>query len=579
MRELLPFVRLFWPSRLWIFWGAFFGLATMVASVGLLALSGWFLSAAAFAGLSVISAREFNFFTPSAGVRGFAILRTGGRYAERILSHEATFRLLASLRVWFYQRIEPLAPAGLLRHRSGDLLSRIVTDIDTLDGLFLRVISPLLIALGLAAIAGTFLWWLSPVLALIFWFFFALAGLLVPLLVRHMGNQIGRTMQQCGARLRTAAVEDMQGMADLMVYGADTRHRARLLEESERLLMQQERMARVSGLSSALMTLLAGLAAVSALFAAIPLAQQSVFDGAMLALITFGILATFEAVLPIPHAFQFLGKTREAARRLLEVTEVEPAVTFPENPCREAAGALCLKSVSFAYAGGSGAEALRDVSLSVADGAKVAIVGPSGSGKSTLAHLLVRFWDPRSGQITLGDSDLRQLSEEQLRNTITLVSQKSHIFCATMRENLLIAAPHADEQQLWQALEQAQLADFVRGLPEGLDTWAGEGGARLSGGQARRLVLARALLKNVSIWVLDEPTEGLDAVTQQQFMATLLDSLAGQTLILITHITAGLEAMDTVYFMEDGQLICSGSHRQLLRTSERYRVFTNCAGD
>ncbi|MBB5021544.1 heme ABC transporter ATP-binding protein/permease CydC [Desulfurispira natronophila] len=573
MRDLWPFVRLFWPQRIWIAGGLLCGLATMVASVGLLALSGWFLSAAAFAGLSALSAKEFNFFTPSAGVRGFAIMRTGGRYAERILSHEATLRLLAALRVWFYRALEPLAPATLQRYRSGDLLTRIVNDIDTLDNLYIRVLLPSVVALGVATLAGAFLWWLHPSLALVFWLFVLLAGLALPTFSSHLGYRVGKVMQLHSARLRTHIVEDVQGLADLKVYGAEANHRQRVLRESEALLKQQERMARISGFNNAMLTLLSGLAALVALFIAIPMTQAGHFDGAMLALIAFGILAAFESVMPLPLAWQYLGRTMESARRLLEVIRQRPAVTFNDqlDNMTPSEPSISFQQVSFTYPAGT--VALQDVDLHIAAGEKVAIVGPSGSGKTTIAHLLSRFWDPRRGTITIGGCDLRHLSEVQLRDTVTLVSQKSHIFCATLRDNLLLANPQADEATLWQTLERAQLHDFVKALPEGLDTWTGEGGSRLSGGQARRLILARALLKNSPIWILDEPTEGLDTTTEQQFLHTLFANMGGKTLVLITHRTSELARMDRVCFMVDSRVEAVGSHAELIQQCERYRRF------
>lgn len=579
MKELYPIIKLLHPHRVWAFWGVAAGILTLLASIGLLALSGWFISASAVAGLSLAATHLFDFHTPSAGVRGFAVLRTIGRYAERVISHEATLRLLASLRVWFYRKIEPQAPASLYRHRSGDLLSRIVTDIDILDSLFVRVLSPTIAALAVAAVVGGLLWWLAPHLALVFFLFFLLAGIVTPLLAGWIGNRIGAEIQKQQATLRSNLVEDLQGMADLTVYQARHHHRHQRLAESDHLLRLQEKMTMISGCSTALLTLLGGLAALSALYVAVPLAQSGNFSTPVLALIAFVVLAAFESIQPLPPAYQMLGKIRAAAERLLEVSEAPAAVVFPTEPAAEPKDfAIAFRRVGFGYPESGGSRAVAAVDLMIPARSTMALVGPSGSGKTTLAHLLTRFWDPDHGSISVGGFDLRRFSEEQLRSMVTMVSQKAHIFNATLRDNLLLAAPYADEVQLRQALERAQLAEFVATLPDGLDTWAGENGSQLSGGEARRLVLARALLKNAPIWILDEPTEGLDSGTRRRFTETLFANLAGRSGLFITHTPEALARVDQVCFLENGRVVACDSHQQLFAENPRYRHFIGTHG-
>jgi ATP-binding cassette, subfamily C, bacterial CydC len=304
------------------------------------------------------------------------------------------------------------------------------------------------------------------------------------------------------------------------------------------------------------------------------MAQAGRFDGALLALITFGILAAFEAVLPLPPAYQMLGKICSAARRILEVTDAPATVLFTTSPAAAPADfGIHYHNVSFTYPGTNGTGVIEQISLRAAPHSMVALVGPSGCGKTTLAHLEPVSGIRNQGRITIGGTDLRHFTEAQLRRMVTLVSQKSHIFSATLRDNLLIAEPKADEAALWAALERAQLADFVAGLPKGLDTWTGEGGSHLSGGQARRLILARALLKNSPIWILDEPTEGLDNQTRRQFTETLFANLQGKTVLLITHTVDILQRMEQVWFMENGRITCCGSHQELFTTWGRYRHF------
>lgn len=548
MNELVPFLRLFWPSRLWIFWGLFFSLAATMASIGLLALSGWFLSAAAFAGMSAATAHTFNFFTPSAGVRGFAIVRTGGRYAERVLAHEATFRLLASLRVWFFDRIEPLTPARLARSRSGDLLGRIVGDIDTLDNLFIRLLSPSIVALGVGSFVGLFLWWLAPPLAVAFWLFYVAAGVLVPFIASRFGSRAGTETLVASNQLRTALVEDIQGMADLLAYGAYRKHQKRIAAYAAQLLQGQRKFAYASAFGSAANTCLAGFAVVILLIIAIPLSQAGVFDGAHIALIAFGSLAAFEAVMGLPLAWQSLGKTVNAATRLNEIVCATPAVTFPEQsialPNRYD---VVFQNVTFGY--DPSKPIVQDFSLRIDQGKTVAIAGRSGIGKSTLAALLARLYDPQQGEIAIDGIDVRHFDEATLRTLIGVVSQKSDLFGATIRDNLLLGKLDANDDELWQALERAKLAAFVRTLPHGLETWVGESGATLSGGQGRRLVLARTLLKRPPIIILDEPTEGLDPLTRAEFMQTVWENIDGQTVLLITHDQDDLLRADAVVKM------------------------------
>ena len=574
MNEMLPFLKLLYPHRFGVFWALVAGILTLFASIGLLALSGWFLSAAAVAGLSLTTAHLFNYHTPSAGVRGFAVLRTGGRYAERVISHETTLRLLSSLRVWFYQKIEPQAPASLYRYHSGDLLNRIVTDIDILDSLFVRILLPTITALAVAAAVGVLFWWLAPSLALVFFFFFLLAGIMTPILTGWLGQRIGAEIQRQQAVLRSNLVEDLQGMGDLIVYGAKGSHNCQRLAESDRLLHLQEKMAVISGGSTALITLFGGLAALFGLYVAAPLAQSGHFAEPVLAFIAFAVLAAVESVQPLPLAYQVLGKIRAAAARLFEIGNAPLTVVFPGQPTPEPTDfTINFRQVGFAYPESGGNRAIAGVDLFISGQSTMALVGPSGSGKTTLAHLLTRFWDPDHGTISIGGVELRQFSEKQLRSMVTMVSQKAHIFNATLRENLLIAAPHADDTQLWEALARAQLADFVNTLPDGLETMAGENGSHLSGGEARRLVLARALLKNAPIWILDEPTEGLDNLTRRRFTETLFTNLAGRSGMFITHTREALARVDHVCFLENGRIVACGSHKQLLSENPRYRHF------
>ncbi|MEE4266249.1 MAG: cysteine/glutathione ABC transporter ATP-binding protein/permease CydC [Desulfobacteraceae bacterium] len=569
-RELAPFLKLFNVHLKWMALGILCGLIAVVSAVGLLALSGWFISAAAFAGLTVASAQLFNFFHPGIGVRLFAIGRTVARYAERIVSHDATFRILQSLRSWFYIHLEPLAPARLMMFRSGDILNRIVADIDALDNLYLRVLSPSTVALVTSMLVVAFLWIFDPFIALSTGLYLAVAGFGVSALALHLGESCGREIAQRTSELRVRTIDTLQGLAELLIFDAYHRQLESVKRSSRALLKSQQRMSHIRGLSLALITLISGLAVLTALYLAVDLVTLDVLNGANLALITLAIMATFEAILPLPVAYQYLGRTREAGRRLLEIVDMQPQVIYPDTSVTlSAQTGVTFGNVSFQYSE-SAPWVLKDVSLKIPAGRRIAVIGETGSGKSTLIHLLVRFWDPASGHIRLDGEDIRNLSEAELRRSISVVSQQPHLFNASLRDNLQIARPGADDNDLWAALESAQLKEFVKSLPEGMDTWVGEAAKLLSGGQARRVALARAMLHDARLWVLDEPTEGLDTITERTLMQAVERETRDRTLLLITHRLVDLHWMDQIVMLDMGQIIAQGSHEELLAKNERY---------
>ncbi len=569
-RELVPFIRLFRGHLKWMVLGTLSGLLAVVSAVGLLALSGWFISAAAYAGLTVATAQLFNFFHPGIGVRLFAIGRTLARYAERIVTHDATFRILQSLRSWFYFHLEPLAPSRLMNFRSGDILNRIVADIDALDNLYLRVLSPSVIALIMSVLVVGFLWQFDPVISMVTALFLSMAGFCVPLIALRLGGEYGQKLARHLSDLRIRIVDGLQGMPELLVFGAHHRYLDEVRQSNRALLKSQLRMSQIRGLSQALITLLSGLAVSATLYLAVTLVNRDALDGAGLALVTLAVLASFEAVLPLPAAYQYLGRTREAGRRLLEIVHSKPLVVFPDRSVtRPRHFGIRFENVCFRYNQNAGL-ILRDVDFRIHPGRRVAVIGETGSGKSTLIHLLVRFRDPVAGCIRLGGVDVRNFGESDLRRHISVVTQQPHMFNATLRENLLMARPDAGDDELLNALNSAQLLDFVTALPDGLDTWIGEAAKLLSGGQARRVAVARAILHNAPLWVLDEPTEGLDTITERKMMGALKELTAGQTLLLVTHRLVDLHWMDEIVVLDRGRVVARGTHADLLKDNKRY---------
>lgn len=565
-----PFTRLFRRHWVRMLAGMLLGLLSMIAGIGLLALAGWFISAAAFAGLAAGSALAFNFFYPSIGVRLFAIGRTLTRYAERIVSHDVTFRILESLRVWFYTHLEPRVPAVLSAYRSGDVLNRIVADIDALDNLYLRVLSPTAVAIITALLLALFLWWFDPLISLTAFGCLLLSGFGVPTLAHAAGADNGRKMAQHAAALRVHIVDTVTGLPELLVFGTRQRAIAPAMRASRRLIETQRRMSRIRGATAAAGVMISGLAMLGVLFLGVRLVNLTRLQGVNLALILLAVLAAFESVAPLATAYQYLELTRTSARRLMEITTVPPAVRFPAAPATQPPHfSIRFENVYFQYPGRT-AHVLRGIDLHIRPGEKVVVLGATGSGKSTLVHLLARFHDPDSGAIRIGGADIRTFSETQLRRWISVVPQDVHLFNASIRENLQLAAPDASENDLRTALATVQLISFVENLPRGLDTWIGASGKLLSGGQARRLAAARLVLHDAPLWLLDEPTEGLDTLTARRLMETLLAQADGKSVLWITHRLDGLRQMDRIVLIERGRIAEQGTHDELLAHRTRY---------
>ncbi|MGD8937538.1 MAG: thiol reductant ABC exporter subunit CydC [Thiogranum sp.] len=570
MKDLLRLLRLFVPWLPWLLLGVLLSFATLLANVALMALSGWFISAMALAGAAGAS---MNYFTPAALIRAAAIVRTAGRYAERLVTHEATFRLLAELRVWFYRRLEPLAPALLENYRSGDLLSRIRADIDTLDHVYLRLLVPAAVALLATTVFVAVLWRYHPLLALAEGSLMLVAGLGVPWLVNRLGRAAGRRKVEVSAELRAALVTDVQGMGELLVYGAAPRHAEHMDALAQELARRQRTLSGLHGLSQGALGLCANLAMWAMLVLAIPMVSAHTLAPPALAMLALFALAGFEAVMPLPQAMQALGEALAAARRVFALADSAPAVTEPADPLPVPQTLRFeFHKVDFRYRPDA-APALRDVSLTLAPGRKLAVVGATGSGKSTLAGLLARFRDPDSGELLLNGAPLARYDGETLRAHIALLTQQTHLFNTSIRDNLLLARPDAGQEALEQVCRVAMIHDFIRAQPDGYDTVTGETGVRLSGGQARRVAIARTLLKDAAILILDEPTEGIDPETAGQIMANIMDRVESrqQALLLISHRLQGLERMDEIVVMVDGQVAESGSHQALLAAQGHYR--------
>ena len=569
MRALLPYLALYKRHKWLLTLGVVLAIVTLLASIGLLTLSGWFLSASAVVGVAGIY--SFNYMLPAAGVRGAAIIRTAGRYFERLVSHDATFRVLQHLRVATFSKLLPLSPAGLARFRQGELLNRIVADVDTLDHLYLRVISPLVGALVVILVVTIGLSALDVTLALTLGGIMLATLLLLPPLFYRAGKPTGEHITQLRGQYRQQLTSWLQGQAELMLFNASDRYRKQMEKTEQRWQEAQRRQAELTALSQALMLLIGGIAVIVMLWMSSEGVGGNGQPGALIALFVFCALAAFEALAPVTGAFQHLGQVIASARRITQITEQQPEVTFSQQaPQSFSQVALNLDGVTFRYPQQS-APALKDISLQVAAGEHIAILGRTGCGKSTLLQLLTRAWDPANGQIQLNDQPLSDLSETTLRQAMSVVPQRVHLFSATLRDNLLLAAPQASDGKLIDILERVGLEKLLE--DSGLNSWLGEGGRQLSGGELRRLAIARALLHDAPLMLLDEPTEGLDATTESQILDLLNEVMRDKTVLMVTHRLRGLARFNQIIVMDNGQIIEQGSHAELLAKQGRYYQF------
>ncbi len=547
--RLLSFCR---PTLRWVVAGIALNVVVILANVGLLALSGWFITAMALAGLG---ATPIEYFAPAAAIRGLAVLRTVGRYLERLVTHETTLRLLAKLRVWFYGHLEPLAPVRLQMHRGGDLLSRIRSDIDNLDNLYLRVLAPTAAAIISAVVLVSFLTLYSVTTAWIEAVGLLVSGVALPLFAQYLGRAAGRRAVSIRAVLRAVISETTQGLAELLIAQAARRQTATVERLGVSLVSQQRRQAWIGSATSALSGLTAQLVLWGGLIVLIPVVHAGGLAGPDLALVCLYVLASFEAVAPLPSAFLALGETLAAARRIFDLVDAAPAVSEPvDDALPPQRFDIRIRSLRMRYAD-SAAWTLDGLDLDIAQGEAQGIVGASGSGKTSLFNVLLRFWE-YDGLVTVGGVSLRALDGETARGLFSVVSQQTHLFNASVRENLTLARANATDSDLMDALRAVHLDEDVSALPYGLSTVVGENGARLSGGQARRLAIARALLKDAPILLLDEPTEGLDAESERIVLDALTKLISGRTTLLITHRLSALRLVGRVNSLQGGRVHC-----------------------
>ncbi|GGS58324.1 ABC transporter [Streptomyces violaceus] len=535
------------------------GSLALGSAVGLMATSGWLISRASQ------QPPVLYLMMAVTATRAFGIGRAVFRYAERLVSHDAVLRMLADTRVAVFRRLEGLAPAGLRRTRRGDLLSRLVADVDALQDYWLRWLLPAGAAVVVSAASVGFTAWLLPDAGAVLAAGLLAAGVGVPLVTGAVARRAEHRLAPARGVLATRVADLLTGTAELTIAGALPARTAGAREADGALTRIASRAATATALGDGLTALISGLTVTAAALVGAQAVAAGRLDGVTMAVVVLTPLAAFEAVLGLPLAVQYRQRVRRSAERVYEVLDAPEPVGEPERPRQAPASPfpVAVKGLTARYEG-QDRDALAGLDLTLEEGRRVAVVGPSGSGKTTLAQLLLRFLDARAGAYTLAGVDAYALHSDDVRKLVGLCAQDAHLFDSSLRENLLLAKKDATEDELRAALGRARLLDWAQGLPDGLDTLVGEHGARLSGGQRQRLALARALLADFPVLVLDEPAEHLDLPTADALTADLLAATEGRTTLLITHRLAGLEAVDEVLVLDQGRVVQRGSYPDLV---------------
>ncbi len=545
---LIPFLRLLKNDIFRLTLGLLLAILGLSASIGLLSLSGWFLSAS-----FLVGSTAFNFFYPSSGVRGLAIGRTVTRYGDRMVTHDVTFRLLAYLRLHIFQKLLPLSPEKLQQFRNSEILNVLVSDVDTLDTLYLSLITPFITAIMVILFMGFGLSFISVEIALVICSTLMILLFLLPTIFYRLGSSLGEEILDERNSFRRKFVEWVMLNAEFTLFNKLSSKKKSLLDTQQLFFSKQNYESKLTGFSSALLVVLNGLLVCVVILLASSATLPNVENAqALIAIFVFATLASIEILIPISSAFLHLGKIISAAKRVNALTEQDPIVYGNVESLDESGeNMLNFCNLSFAY---GKHKVLNNFNLAIKKKEKIAILGKTGAGKSTIFNLLNRNIEPQSGEILLKNTKLLQLSESLLRSQIITLTQKVHIFNQSLADNLRFGNELVDDERLREVLESVGLSHLTE-TKEGLNIFLGDGGRTLSGGESRRLGLARVLLHDAPIVLLDEPTEGLDRKTEEVILDLIFEKLQDKTIICITHRATMLDRFDEKYHLKDGKLL------------------------
>jgi ATP-binding cassette subfamily C protein CydC len=603
MKVFFRLIRLLKPQLPLMLLGALLSVITVLANISLLAVSGWFITLMAIAGTSGITV---NYFTPAAIIRFLAIVRTAGRYGERMLTHRATFNALADLRHYFYQQLEPLLPYYRINLRSGDLLARLQQDIDNLDNFYLRVLLPMVVALISVPIVCYTLALFSPAIAWVMLSALLVVALIFPVISYFASTILSKEKSHLESHLTEELINGIAAIKTLLVYQVSISYQRSITSMTKQYYDVCYRLVKINAGLSAITFILIHLSALACFFVLLPQLSVGDVDSKSLVAVILLVLVSFETVSSMPLALQLLPQSLASATRLFAIIDKEKPTEIGTQSVQQ--GDINFEHFTFSYPEQK-SPSLVDINLSIKAGEKVAILGASGAGKSTLVNLLMGFWptglalssmpdlsisnlsvsaasapsttpvkdDLSNGRITINDIDLSLLNQESLREHIALMSQQGYLFDASISDNLRLAKHDVTEEQMRHVCQLVNLTSFIDGLPAGFDTWLGSTGIGLSGGQAQRLQIAQLLLRPASVLILDEPTKGLDRRNEEEVMVNILDHVKQQkqSLLVITHKPLMLEKMDKIIVMEQGKIVVQGSHKQLSSNNNYYKQLLN----
>jgi len=568
MTPILRMWRYFDGVRKELYLASFLSAITMMSAVALMATSGWLISRAAQ------MPPVLDLSIAVVGVRAFALSRGVARYAERLVSHNATFKSLSAIRSSLYKKLESLAPSGLSAFRNGDLMSRLVADVDEIQNLPLRVFLPVTSGLVAAVFSVIAAWLIFPVAGLVLLVTISFVAVISPWLTSKLAARSERETADLRGELAEELSAFFTGSADLLMLDAADLSLAKISSLDAELTTRSQRLASSLGVASALTVLAQGTAILVSVATAIQAVNANQLDGLFLVVIALIPMAAFESVASFPAAALSLARVRGSAQRICEVLDSADPVAEPETSVQISGDEITVTEVS-AHWPGSTRSAITGIDLLAAAGSQIGLVGGSGSGKSSIAAVLAKFLTPSDGRYSLGDIDSINLAGESVREVVKLSLQDSHVFATSIAENLKLAWPDHDyspsDEQLWAALDKALLSDWVRSLPMGLDTVIGERGTSMSGGQRQRLIAARMFLADPDVWILDEPTEHLNDELADELIANLASCSNGKTLIVATHRILDTKSFDHVLVLDQGVVTESGSPSQLETTPGDYQ--------
>lgn len=556
MHDIFYIAKLFKAHWVWLLGGGVLALVATLAGIGLISLAGWLITACALSGLAAPDgiAVGFNYMQPAAEIRALAIIRTAGRYAERVLTHEATLRVLSTIRVWLFERLVNLSVLQSNQLRSGDYLSRLTREIDHLDAIYQRLLLPVVIA-TLGAVGMVCLLQLYAAEATwIVLLLYVSAMIIIPCIFYNVSQRYAQRLITVIAELRVRLLDQFQGLAELIAYRQLEQFQSAGIQILETQISLQRQQHRILSRANALNAFVVQLAPFVLLIIGANLYQQQQLFGEHWVMLLLCLMVIFELVLAMNQTAQQFATTKTAAARIKALAEPSDAVKAQVPKCNLENSHISLQQLCFRYPGQENA-VLHSLSLEIPVGRKIAIIGESGVGKTTLLKLLLGDISPQAGRLMLSGIHYKELNRQQILQHIGVLTQRNQLFATSIRDNLLIGRPEANNEQLNNALSMAGLKQFLKYLPTGLETWLGEDGARVSGGEARRIALARVFLKDAPVLLLDEPTEGLDQDTEAKIVQALKQYSRDKTVILITHKEAVLELVQDVYRLVDGGLI------------------------